>query len=62
MAKAAYQGHVSYSSAKESAVTAADNVLAPADRATYDPTAYASEPGAAARANGYPRSDGKPGK
>lgn len=59
MAKAPYQGHVSYSSAAASSVTAADNVLAPADRATYDPTAYSAEPGAAARANGYPRSDGK---
>lgn len=62
MAKAAYQGHVTYSSAQASAITAADNTLAPADRATYDPTAYTAEPGAAARAAGYPRSDGKPGK
>lgn len=28
---------------------------APADRNDYDPTAYASQPGAAARANHYPR-------
>jgi hypothetical protein len=28
---------------------------APADRQGYDPTAFASQPGAAARANGYPR-------
>lgn len=59
MAQAAYQGHVTYSSSQASAVTAADNTLTPADRATYDPTAYTAQPGAAARANGYPRSDGK---
>lgn len=28
---------------------------APADRATYDPATFAAQPGAAARANGYPR-------
>lgn len=27
----------------------------PADRANYDPTAFSGQPGAAARANGYPR-------
>lgn len=61
MAQAAYQGHVTNSSAKASAVTDADNTVAPADRAAYDPTDYTAEPGAAARAQGYPRADGKPG-
>lgn len=61
MAKADYQGHVTYSSSKASAITDADNTLAPADRATYNPASYTAEPGAAARAKGYPRSDGKPG-
>ena len=28
---------------------------APADRKVYDPTAFADQPGAAARANGFPR-------
>lgn len=27
----------------------------PADRPTYDKTAFSTQPGAAARANGYPR-------
>jgi len=35
---------------------------APADRGDYDPTAYANQPGAAARAAGYPRSDGTPSR
>jgi hypothetical protein len=29
--------------------------LAPADRAAYDKSAFSAQPGAAARANGYPR-------
>jgi len=29
--------------------------LAPADRKDYDPTDFTGQPGAAARANGYPR-------
>lgn len=32
----------------------ADNKC-PADRPGYDPKAFANQPGAAARANGYPR-------
>lgn len=28
---------------------------APADRATYDKSTFTNQPGAAARANGYPR-------
>lgn len=28
---------------------------APADRPTYDPKTFTAQPGAAARANGYPR-------
>lgn len=32
-----------------------DNV-APAERPDYDPTDFTAQPGAAARANGYPRS------
>jgi hypothetical protein len=62
MAKAAYQGQVSYSAAAARAVTDADSVLAPADRNDYDPTDYADQPGAAARASGYPRADGQPGR
>jgi len=60
MAQAAYQGQVSYSSAAAKAVADGDSVLAPADRNNYDPTAWTSEPGAAARSKGYPRSDGRP--
>lgn len=62
MVKLAYQGQVSYSAAAARAVTDADSVVAPADRNDYDPTQYANEPGAAARANGYPRADGQPGR
>lgn len=58
MAATAYQGHASWSTAKAVATTP-DNV-APAERNGYDPTAYASAPGAAARASGYPRADGQP--
>lgn len=62
----AYQGHASYSSAKAAAAgTAADadttRVVAAADHPGYNPKAaeWLNEPGAAARAQGYPRSDGK---
>lgn len=58
MAADAYQGQVSYGAFKVAAQNPAD--VAPADSPTYDYTAYANEPGAAARANHYPRSDGKP--
>lgn len=62
MAQTAYQGQVSYSAAAARAVGDADSVIAPADRANYDPTQFANQPGAAARANGYPRNDGQPGR
>lgn len=60
MAADAYQGHVSYGSFKVAAANALD--VAPADAPGYDPTAFTSQPGAAARANNYPRSDGQPGR
>lgn len=59
MAADAYQGHVSYGSFKVAAQNPAD--VAPADAPTYDYKAYANQPGAAARALGYPRADAKPG-
>jgi hypothetical protein len=62
MAQQAYAGQVSYSAAAARAVADADSTLAPADRNDYNPASFASEPGAAARALGYPRSDGKPGR
>lgn len=62
MAQAAYQGQVSYSAAAARATVDADSVLPPADRNDYNPANFANEPGAAARANGYPRSDGQPGR
>lgn len=62
MAQAAYAGQVSYSAAAAKAVADADSTLAPADRNDYNPASYASQPGAAARALGYPRADGRPGR
>jgi hypothetical protein len=62
MAKAAYAGQVSYSAAAAKAVGDSDSVVAPADRNNYDPTSFTSQPGAASRALGYPRSDGQPGR
>lgn len=62
MAKQAYAGQVSYSAAAAKAVADSDSVVAPADRNNYDPTAFTAQPGAAARALGYPRSDGGPGR
>lgn len=62
MAQTAYQGQVSYSTAAAKAVADADSTLAPADRNDYDPTQFTNQPGAAARALGYPRSDGQPGR
>lgn len=58
MAADAYQGHVSYGAFRVAATNPLD--VAPADSPTYDYTAYANQPGAAARANFYPRSDGQP--
>ena len=60
MAVVAYQGHVTDGAFKVAASNP-ENV-APADSPTYDYTAYANQPGAAARANGYPRLDGRPGR
>jgi hypothetical protein len=57
MAADAYQGHVSYGAFKMAAQNPAD--VAPADSPTYDWTQFANQPGAAARANFYPRSDGQ---
>lgn len=62
MAQAAYAGQVSYSASAAKAVADADSTLAPADRNDYDATAWSAQPGAAARALGYPRSDGAPGR
>ena len=62
MAQIAYQGQVSYSSAAARAVADVDSDICPADRNNYDPTAFTSQPGAAARALGYPRQDGQPGR
>ncbi len=52
MAADANAGHVGNSSPE--VMTNQDNKC-PADRATYDKSAFTSQPGAAARANGYPR-------
>lgn len=54
-----YLGHASDSASK----LANDNPtnVPPAERPNYDPTDYTSEPGAAARAAGWPRADGRPG-
>lgn len=62
MAQTAYQGQVSYSSSAARAVTDADSDVAPADRNNYNPASFTSQPGAAARALGYPRADGQPGR
>lgn len=58
MAATAYQGHVSYGAFKSASANTAD--VCPADAPNYDPSTYTGQPGAAARANGYPRSDGSP--
>lgn len=58
MAATAYQGHATYSSSK-AAGTNSDNI-APAERANYNPDTVATTvPGAAARAEGWPRADGR---
>lgn len=51
----AYAGHADYSASKAAAQT---DDAAPADRPDYDPSQYTDQPGAAARANDYPRQDG----
>lgn len=55
----AYLGHASDSASK----LAADNPtnVAPADAPDYDIADYTDEPGAAARAAGWPRADGRAG-
>jgi hypothetical protein len=52
-----YEGHEDYSASKASA----DETVAkaPADAADYDPSDFTAQPGAAARAKGYPRHDGQ---
>lgn len=52
MAADANAGHVGNSGV---AVMTNEENKAPADRKNYDPTAFAGQPGAAARANGFPR-------
>lgn len=56
MAATAYEGHAA-TSASKAASDNPDNV-APADAPGYNPDDFADEPGAAARANDYPRHDG----
>lgn len=58
MAADAYQGQVSYGAFRVAAANPDD--VCPADAPDYDPSAFANEPGAAARANHYPRQDGQP--
>lgn len=62
MAQAAYAGQVSYSASAARAVADSDSTVCPADRNNYNPASFTSQPGAAARALGYPRSDGQPGR
>lgn len=52
MAADAYAGRVGNSA--PAVMTNPDN-KAPADRPNYDPKAFTAQPGAAARANGFPR-------
>ena len=52
MAADAYAGHVGNNTA---AVRNNQDNKAPADRNDYDPADFSDQPGAAARANGYPR-------
>lgn len=59
MAVTPYQGHADDSASKIAGTNADD--VAPADAPGYDPALFADEPGAAARAAGYPRHDGQPG-
>lgn len=53
MAATPYQGHTSYGAFKAAATNPDD--VAPADRPDYDIADFANQPGAAARANGYPQ-------
>lgn len=54
----AYTGHASSSTAK--LTNDSPTAVAPAERNDYDPADFVAQPGAAARANGYPRNDGRP--
>jgi len=56
MAADAYAGHQGNNTP---AVRNNPDNRAPADRPDYDPADYADQPGAAARAKGYPRVDGR---
>lgn len=51
----AYTGHAATSASKLASENPTE--VAPADVPGYDPGDYADEPGAAARANDYPRHD-----
>ena len=57
MAATPYQGHASYSASKAAGTT--PDEVAPADQPDFDPSEYTDQPGAAARANGFPRNDGR---
>lgn len=50
MAADSHAGQVGYTT-----VAGNQDNLAPADQLAYDPTDHTAQPGAAARANGYPR-------
>lgn len=52
MAADANAGHVGNSSPE---VMTNEENKCPADRSTYNPSSFSGQPGAAARANGYPR-------
>ena len=58
----AYAGHAEHSASKaafEAGDGSGGNLVAPADQPQYDPSDFENEPGAAARAKGYPRHDGQ---
>lgn len=53
----AYEGHAADSTSK--AISDNPDNVAPAERYDYDPADFTDQPGAAARANHYPRQDGQ---
>ena len=59
MAATPFQGHAA-DSASKAAFDNADDV-APADAPGYDPSLFGDQPGAGARASGFPRHDGQSG-
>lgn len=61
MAVTPYQGHADDSASKFAGTPGDDDNVIPADRANYDPTLFADQPGAGARASGFPRHDGTSG-